>query len=92
MNTFYTLFYMRKNRMDNEGKGAFCLSKSLRSVTTTTLGFVISLSKASDLASITIVNDLPLPCVCHTTPPLRFPSLSKSFTRFMAAFTVKYCW
>ena len=45
------------------------------------------------LASITIVSDLPLPCVCQTTPPSRRPvarRVAESAPRCF--FTVKYCW
>ena len=49
-------------------------------------------SSASDLASITIVSDLPDPCVCQITPPRRRPFRSTSRTRATMLFTAKYCW
>ena len=41
-------------------------------------------------ASITIVSDLPLPCVCHITPPFRFP-FSTFLMRCMDFFMAKNC-
>ena len=74
-----------------------CLSKSLRSVTSTTRAFLMlqsgSYFESSTIpcASITIERDLPDPCVCHTRPPLRLPSLSMLRIRFNAEWTTKNC-
>ena len=56
------------------------------------LGRSIAASSASAFASITIVSDLPDPCVCQTTPPCRRPSAPTFRTRSTMLFTVKYCW
>ena len=66
-------------------------SKSVRSVTKTIRGLRMLGSCAIFWANITMVSDLPLPWVCHTTPPLRRPA-SMVFTRSTVSFTVKYCW
>jgi hypothetical protein len=39
-----------------------------------------------------MVSDFPLPCVCHTTPPLRCSPSFEAQTRFMMSSTVKNCW
>ena len=44
----------------------------------------MSVSRASARPSITIVSDLPEPCVCQITPPLRVPSRSSCLTRSTA--------
>ena len=49
-----------------------CTSRSLRSVTITSVGLAISAARTSAPASISIVRLLPDPCVCHTTPPCPF--------------------
>ena len=42
-------------------------------------------------ASITIVSDLPLPCVCQMTPPRRRPPSMWRMRRIVCR-TAKYCW
>ena len=65
-----------------------CASRSVRSVTSTMRGFFTTV--AIFCASITIVSDFPLPCVCQTTPPLRLPA-SICCILSTVSLTVKYC-
>ena len=65
-------------------------SNSFLSVTTIIFALVILLLKA--LASITIVNDLPLPCVCQIRPPFLLPVLSKVWILSNVFLIPKYCW
>ena len=67
-----------------------CLSKSVRSVTNTIKGLLIVLSFAMAFASIAIVSDFPLPCVCHITPPGR-ALVCNPVICLIAFFTAKYC-
>ena len=68
-----------------------CRSRSVRSVTRMIFGLRISLSRMMACASITIVSDLPLPCVCQMTPPRRRPP-SMWRMRCIVCRTAKYCW
>src|SRR5690625_1557103 len=81
-----------------------CWSKSVLSVTKIIFGFLILSSFAIAFAIIAIVSDFPLPWVCQTTPPKRFPSPPTPLSQeegddggkivlilSTADFTAKYC-
>ena len=69
-----------------------CVSRSTRSVTITTLGFLTLASSDSALASITIVRLLPEPVVCQITPPWRFSSPFAFVTSAIVSRMAKNCW
>ena len=48
-------------------------SRSFRSVSMTMVGFLSALASCNWRTKNNIVSDLPEPCVCQTTPPLRAP-------------------
>ena len=64
-------------------------SKSMRSVTSKILAWGIFW--AIICASITIVSDLPLPCVCQITPPRRLPMALMISMRFNTRRMAKNC-
>src|SRR5574344_1652594 len=62
-----------------------CPSKSLRSVMTTMVGFSIAASRITRAAKQVMVMLLPLPWVCHTTPPLWLPPGRDAATTWVIA-------
>ena len=67
-----------------------CLSRSILSVTIINLGLSVAFSFIIFFTSITIVKDLPLPCVCHITPPSE-SELSTPLILSIACLTAKNC-
>ena len=70
---------------------SICSSRSRRSVTITSVGFSCRGSRRSLSASQSMVSDLPLPCVAHTTPP-RSSGAPPLAARATALFTAPNCW